>query len=417
MPLARVCAITCDCYPADPLVRRTAEAAARAGHEYHVICSQDVGQSPYEVYNGVHIHRIYMPGGHGKPLGRITANPLGRTVLLWSTFMLLAGFRVARLHLSHKFDVIHVHNFPDFLVFAALIPKVLGAKVILHVQDLAPELAAVKIKGAFRNIVFRLSKLEERASTKFADHVITVGRPFEPPLLKRGVPLRKLSVVLNSADPHTFTAERRTEPFLGVARADRPLVLMYHGTFAERCGLDVALSAFARARTRAPHLRLHFMGAGESAARLKQLVQHLEISDNVSFLPMGPVESVPKFITDGDIGIIPYRSDGFMDLLLPTKAYEFAWMHRPMIASDLMGIRSMFRPESVLLCKPSDVDSFADAIVDLYEHPEKRAEMVANAATDYEKFRWELSAEKYQQVLASLVQKKATHQADLQRVA
>lgn len=417
MSLARVCAITCDCYPADPLVRRTAESAARAGHEYHVICSQDVGQSPFEIYNGVQIHRIYMPGGHGKPLGRITANPFGRTVLLWSIFMFLAALKVARLHLSKRFDVIHVHNFPDFLVFAALVPKVLGAKVILHVQDLAPELVSVKISGIFRKIIFPLSKLEERASTKFADHVITVGWPFEPSLVKRGVPHRKLSIVLNSADPNTFTLDKRTDPFVEVATPERPLVLMYHGTFADRCSLEVAISAFAKARARAPHLRFHFMGAGESETRLKDLVQDLRITEHVSFLPMGPVEHVPRFVANGDIGLIPYRSDGFMDLLLPTKAYEFAWMHRPIIASDLMGIRSMFRPESVRLCKPSDVDSFADAIVDLYEHPEKRAAMVANAAADYEKFRWELSAEKYQQVLASLVQTKTTRQTDLQRAA
>ena len=43
MALVLVCAITCDCYPGDVLVRRTAEAAASAGYEYHVICSMREG--------------------------------------------------------------------------------------------------------------------------------------------------------------------------------------------------------------------------------------------------------------------------------------------------------------------------------------------------------------------------------------
>ena len=94
-----------------------------------------------------------------------------------------------------------------------------------------------------------------------------------------------------------------------------------------------------------------------------------------------------------------------MDLVLPTKAYEFALMHRPMIASETPAIRSMFRPESLILCEPSNVERFADAIVDLYQHPEKRALLVANAEQDYMPYRWEIMAERYQRLLASLVTK------------
>jgi hypothetical protein len=49
-----------------------------------------------------------------------------------------------------------------------------------------------------------------------------------------------------------------------------------------------------------------------------------------------------------------------------------------MIASDTRALRSMFRPESIVLCDPSRPESFAEAIIDLYQHPEKRAQMVAN---------------------------------------
>ena len=89
-----------------------------------------------------------------------------------------------------------------------------------------------------------------------------------------------------------------------------------------------------------------------------------------------------------------------MDLLLPTKAYEFALMRRPMIVSNTVAMRSMFRPASLMLCEPSNVDSFEEAIVDLYQHPEKRAQLIANAEQDYMPYRWELMAERYQNVIA-----------------
>jgi glycosyltransferase involved in cell wall biosynthesis len=402
MSLIRVCAITCDCYPDDPVVRRTAEAAASAGYEYHVICSLRDAQTSYELFNGVHVHRIYLRGRDGKPLGRITAMPFPRMFRLWTFFAFLAFAKVTRLHFKLRFDVIHVHNLPDFLAFAALIPKSLGARVILHVQDVAPELMAVKAKGFFRRLTVPLARWQERLATGFADHVVTVGWPFEQLLLKRGVRREKLSCVLNSADPSIFHEGKRTGPFLGGATAERPIVVMYHGTCSERFGLDVAVRAFAKARAVAPHLDLHLKVSGDSLPNLKQLAQTLNVADHVVFSPVGPIDEVVDFVAQGDIGIIPYPSNGFTDLALPTKAYEFAWMRRPMIASDTVGIRSMFRPGSIRLCGPSNIESFAEAIIDLYEHPQKRAQLVAGAEQDYANYRWELMAERYQRLIASL---------------
>ncbi len=64
----------------------------------------------------------------------------------------------------------------------------------------------------------------------------------------------------------------------------------------------------------------------------------------------------------------------------------------------------MFRPDSVVLCEPSDADSFAAAIIDLYQRPEKRQRMVADAAEDYTPYCWETMAERYQQLLLTLSQ-------------
>jgi glycosyltransferase involved in cell wall biosynthesis len=154
---------------------------------------------------------------------------------------------------------------------------------------------------------------------------------------------------------------------------------MYHGICAARFGLDSAIHALAGASAAAPYLRLHIMGEGEALPQLEQLARRLGIIDRVVFFPPGPPDAVVDFVAQGDIGIIPYTSNGLMDLALPSKAYEFASMRRPIIASNTPAIRSMFRPTSMVLCEPSSVESFRDAIVDLYRHPQKRAQLVASA--------------------------------------
>jgi glycosyltransferase involved in cell wall biosynthesis len=401
-PSVRVCAITCDCYPDDPLVRRTAEAAIQAGFEYHVVCSMRDAQPSYELCNGVHVHRIAIRRLKGTPVGRISGMPLGTTIFMWSIFALLALMKITRLDAKVKFNVVHAHNLPDFIVFAAIMPKFRGARIILHMQDVSPELTASRATGVLGKIACGLARIQEQMSVRFADHVLTVGWTLEELLSKRGIPKEKMSSILNSADPQVFRPEKRTRLFLGEPTAERPLILLYHGTCAARCGLHTAIEAMAKAANSAPHVHLRIMGPGDALPSLKELAQKLGVADRVMFLPTGPVDAVVDFIANGDIGIIPYPSAGYMDLVLPTKAYEFALMGRPIIASDLPGIRSMFRPSSVLLCQPSNADSFADAIVELYRSPEKRAQVAKQAEQDNMNHRWELMADRYCRLLTTL---------------
>ena len=280
MASLRVCAISFDWYPFDVLVRRTAEAAADAGYQIDVICLRQPGQKPHEICNGVCVYRI--------PMYRSFGRSLPFTILEWLCFLVLAGAMVTRLHLKQRYNVIHVHNMPDFLVFCAIFPKLLGAKIILEVQDVSPELMAAKAKGRhLRELILRLATWQERISTAFAHHVITVGWPFARLLLERGVPPEKITTILNSADPKLFPPSRCTEPSIEPAREERPFILMYHGTLTERNGLDTAIRAFAQARRVVPHLRFDIKGRGEAIPYLKQLAKELGVSEHVSFTDPG----------------------------------------------------------------------------------------------------------------------------------
>lgn len=391
MSSGRIAVITFDRYPFEPRALRLAEAAANGANEVDVLCLRGAGEKSFEIYNGVHIYRL--------PMHRSVGGSLPTMVVQWCLFLLMAGIRVARLHRGRRYDIVHVHNMPDFLVFAALIPKLRGAKVILDVQDVSPELMAAKARGALKPLVKRLALWQEHISTSFADHIVTTGWLFEEILVQRGVPQAKITSILNSVDPRVFPLER-----LQVApiRQDRPFILMYHGTLAERNGLDIAIRAVALARHTIPHLELHIQGDGEQLPYLKQLATELGIQNNVLFTPPSPIDTLADFVAHGDVGIIPYRTNGFAELVLPTKGYEYAWMRRPIIASNTRAIRSMFRPGSIALCDPQRPESFADAIIDLYQHPEKRTAMINSAAEDYHPYQWENLARDYQQLLVTL---------------
>ncbi len=394
MSLLRIGTITFDWYPFEPRALRLAQTAVDAGYEVDVICPHQPQKKSYEIHNGVHIYRV--------PINRCYGSSFVLSILNWCWFLVLSGVMITWLHLKRPYDVIVVHNMPDFLIFATFFPKLLGAKVVLDVQDACPELMAEKAGKRLRKIVMLLASWQERISTAFADHVVTIGWTVEELLLKRGVPYKKVTSIFNSADPKIFPPTRRALPSFP-SDTSRPFILMYHGTVAERQGLDIAIRALALARQVVPQLQLEIKGVGDQIPALKQLAEELGVADCVVFSDLCPVNEVVNFIMRGDVGIMPYRAGGYMELVLPTKAFEFAWMGRPMIASDLRGIRSLFRPASIALCDPSDPASFADAIIDLYCHPERRTLLAANAAEDYLAYRWEVMAEDYLQLLQSLL--------------
>src|SRR2546430_2616365 len=362
MPILRVAAITFDWYPYEVRALRLAEAAANAGYEVDVICVGRPNEQRHEIHNGVRVYRI--------PMSRSSGDSLSKRILEWCWFLLLSGAVVTWLHLRHRYDVIHVHNMPDFLVFSALFPRLLGAKIILDVQDVSPELMSAKAKGHQRKVVIRLAIWQEQISTAFAHHVVTTGWLFEEVLLQRGVPQEKMTSILNSADPRLFPPARLCPLPSESLEEEQPFIVMYHGTLAERNGLDTTIRALALAQRVVPQLRLDIQGfqqEGEQLAALKQLAAELGVSDRVVFTDSCPIDKLVDFVVHGDVGIIPYRCNGFAELVLPTKCYEFAWMQRPMIASDTRGNHRTLHPgKFIALCWQHQ---FREAITAIRNNP------------------------------------------------
>ena len=113
MASLRVCTITFDWYPFEVRALRMAEAAADAGYDVDVICLGKRGERRHEVIHGVHVYRL--------PVKRI-AHTLPLKILYWCWFALLAEVVVTWFHLKRSYNVVHVHNMPDFLCLPLYFP-------------------------------------------------------------------------------------------------------------------------------------------------------------------------------------------------------------------------------------------------------------------------------------------------------
>ncbi len=97
-----------------------------------MICLRETDEEPlHESFNGVEITRVPLKRRRGGKLSYL---------FQYGSFILLSGAILAGRTLKKRYDLVHIHNMPDVLVFSALVPKMLGAKVILDLHDPMPEL-------------------------------------------------------------------------------------------------------------------------------------------------------------------------------------------------------------------------------------------------------------------------------------
>jgi hypothetical protein len=71
-----------------------------------------------------------------------------------------------------RYDLIHVHNITAFLLFSAWYPKLTGAKLILDLSDIGPELCEREFPNRRGRLYGKLHALIEKLLARSADHVI-----------------------------------------------------------------------------------------------------------------------------------------------------------------------------------------------------------------------------------------------------
>ena len=345
-------------------VQRQAEALVDAGYAVDVICLRDRDERPREEYRGVEVHRLPV---------RVDKRSLSRQLLAYLRFLMLATARVTKLQLLRPYRTVQVHNLPDFLVFSSLVPKLRGVPVILDLHDLMPEFFAGRFGPGRRRWLEALIRRQEGMACAFADHVITVSEGWRRALVGRGVPERKISVVMNVADERIFA---RRETRSAGEEATREFRLLYHGTVTHRYGLDLAIQAIELVRAEIPEIHLTILGRGDQMRALFALRRKLGLEAHVDLRDeFVLVQDLPGIVATADLGVVPYRNDVFTDGLLPTKLMEYAVLGIPCIAARTTAIEAYFRNAGVEFFVPGDAEDLADRIRELHRRPERLAEL------------------------------------------
>jgi glycosyltransferase involved in cell wall biosynthesis len=339
-------------YEMDARVKRAAEALVERGHHVDVFAVPHEGTRPARDTTLLRVRRLRM---------RKQRTAAARYAFEYGGFLVWAFTAVSLCHLRRRYHIIYVHNLPNFLVFAGLIPKITGARVVLDVHDPAAELLACVRGRDLPGWLRRLVLAEERISLSFADAVITVNEPMRQRL---GASSRSpVTVVMNLPDPALFGPREPSRD-----RAAGPW-LVYSGTVARRAGLDLVVRALARLAAEFPQLGLRVIGEGPALESVRQLAQHEGVADRVELLGFVPYPEIPARVSGAVAGISAQRADAFGALVFSVKVAEYVALGLPVICSGTATMRHYFGADEMLFFQASNPDDLARAIRDLLTDP------------------------------------------------
>ena len=230
-------------YEGNARIQQYCNALVQRGHKVDVIALRRAGEPRHVNVKGVDVYGVQ----------ERVVNETRQSTYLFRIlrFLFRSAMVLNKRHRAERYDLIHVHSVPDFLVFAALLPKLTGAAVILDIHDILPEFYASKFGASKRSILFKSLALVERISAALSDHVVVANHLWRDRLITRSVRSDKCTAICNYPDPTIFKR-------LGKTRNRDAFRIIYPGSLNSHQGLDIAIRAFAQVAAEAQNAEFHY---------------------------------------------------------------------------------------------------------------------------------------------------------------
>lgn len=347
--------------PSDRRVWNECRTLAHAGWEVVVICPRVGDDLPYEVLEGVSIHRFTLEPAAGGAAGYLREYAQ-------------AAWRVRRLarRLSREraFDVVHAGNPPDFLLLAARSLRRRGAAFVFDHHDLMPELYRSRFDSG-EDWLFRATLALERLAFRLSDVSIATNDSYRRIATQRGgMDPADVFVVRNGPDLRRF-GPTAPDPDL---RRGRAHLVAYLGVMGPQDGIDHALRALAALRQRRDDWHAVFVGTGDMVEPMHALTTDLGLDDHVEFAGWRGDDDIRRILSTADVCIAPDPPSPLNDCSTMMKIAEYMAMGRPVASYDLTESRVTAGP-AALYATPGDPADLGRCLDELLSDAELRDRM------------------------------------------
>jgi len=147
-----------------------------------------------------------------------------------------------------------------------------------------------------------------------------------------------------------------------------------------------------------------FVGDGGGAAELRDAISSRGLQRYCTFLGFQPYDRMAHILARCDLAVLPFPDTATTRVSLPCKLFEYMAMGKPVIATDLPGIREVIPDHAVVWMKDSDPRRLAQKILELEADPAQRQRYAdAGYSIVRKSFSWESLAGLFERELNALL--------------
>lgn len=251
-------------------------------------------------------------------------------------------------------------------------------KFIFEVRDLWPELP--KALGMKNPVLLGGMSLLEKLSYHKADACIGLSPGICEGIQRRSQKGKSIKLIPNGCDLEIFKPGDRSKLQLkGVDNSDT--VAVFTGAHGIANGLEAVLDAASELQKRGRNdIKLVFIGDGKVKPELVQRVNSDQLDNCLFFDPVSKT-ALKEIVANADIGLMILKNvPAFYYGTSPNKFFDYIASGLPVINNYPGWLADLINENKCgIAVEPNNANAFADALENLADHPELRAELGKNA--------------------------------------
>ena len=366
------------------LLAELCEGIVESGNKVTVVVAQPSYESnsedayPFELLNGVNVHRIPMKGTKGR------ANIVFR-VLGYVRFLIFSIIKSLQLSKTEDFNVVMTLSNPPIIgIVGVYLSKKMKIPYVSVLYDIHPDIVEAMKWISLPKFLFKMWNDMTSWIISNSDRTVVLGNGMKQNLINtKNADPNKVDIIPIWARPEFHprdTNKTKVKDQFGI-KNDHLLIL-----FAGNIGIMQPVAPVIKAAVNLKNMPVTFLflGGGVGMKSLADTIAQKKLT-NVMILPYQPMDDFINLLSTSDACLVTL-ADGMEKLSVPSRAMTFMSAGKPIIAmmNDESDIAILIRDGSCGLVS-DNFEGLVENIEFIVENPTQLLRMGKNARKKYEK--------------------------------
>ena len=366
------------------LLAELCEGIVESGNKVTVVVAQPSYESnsedayPFELLNGVNVHRIPMNGTKGR------ANIVFR-VLGYVRFLIFSIIKSLQLSKTEDFNVVMTLSNPPIIgIVGVYLSKKMKIPYVSVLYDIHPDIVEAMKWISLPKFLFKIWNDMTSWIINNSDRTVVLGNGMKQNLINtKNADPNRVDIIPIWARPEFHprdTNKTKVKDKFGI-KNDHLLIL-----FAGNIGIMQPVAPVIKAAVNLKNMPVTFLflGGGVGMKSLADTIAQKKLT-NVMILPYQPMDDFINLLSTSDACLVTL-ADGMEILSVPSRAMTFMSAGKPIIAmmNDESDIAILIRDGSCGLVS-DNFEGLVENIEFIVENPTQLLRMGKNARKKYEK--------------------------------